>query len=56
MNDDCQKFGCLMELKNGLDNVFPDVALPPVVAALLYAHDFSKLRGLDAQSITMNLI
>ena len=54
--DDCLKYGCLIELKNGLDLVFEQTPLPNVVLSLLYANDFSKLRGVDSSSIAMNLI
>ena len=39
-----------------MDAVFEQTPLPSVVVSMLYANDFSKLRGVDSSSIAMNLI
>ena len=55
-NEDSQKYGCLLELRDALTTLSPNTQLTSVQVALLYAYDFTKLRISDETDIVESLI
>ena len=54
--EDIHKYGCLMELKNTLQDLCKESAsLKDVYIALYYAKDFSIIRNIDKASILIDL-
>ena len=53
--EDCQKHGCLLEIKVALAMICDKATLSNEIISLLYAKDFARLRRKTLDNITQNL-